>query len=807
MAEKVFSNGGRLLSEPTSNSVSSSVPVSRRGDRIVLNPLIKQPEGVFTAATYWEFLGRVGSKLEQINKLEKEQVQERIRAARELGILRQEYLRRLPFHFFAQCPYCGASVLQALDSFSLLGFHPELKSNELLADRIWHEGLPPRQRCRHTLLTMVAVNLHNLLPDDLPEWALLYRWGMGRGGGHFDSAPHLIVWPLIAQQTSAVIHALPIGRLDDPEPIHRYTAYAITYFFSDETNLYADEMWVPTDLGDAATGGVWHDTDLIKWVKAGRLYWMDPKDTSRLVQESEEEFPYANIQPQGWYEIAKGGTINGPKPYGRVWEGEAPAHDESFPKTIEYEWDELKKKRHFWRPVSATPEEIAYREAKRRAYRQAGHAVASCLIRTKGMVGVPPEDYPQLVSSFDYVTIEGQGPDWGKSQPAWRNLVSTMVVLLTGYVAERIGLFSQDRLLSWNRLLIESWSSPLIKQCLELARRRLEIPSHQDDAENTEQPSSPTERRAKEYVTSVFGLAANLCRSHSWYIDRVADALLRKKTLSQEEVFDIIEFTRATDEYLDRIDTQSNETWRWQRPDLRPNLYDLEYVEAQQKKVVTVAQDILDGRIGIIKGARLLSGLRYTVTRDEGDPDFLTFVGIGSETDHLPVGVEREFYAKDALVEKDKEIKRLEDRYQEWAFASCRALIARFADGEAIEQSIEEKLEEHFISSGDDLLGFLIDIDAYLEDTGIFRNVKVVRTGNPKRSLLATCELIPGSDKAQGVADILENVWLEELCYKHWENHVVQIHPDKVALFFITTSGDEPDALCVTGKIIVSINS
>ncbi|MBN2257476.1 MAG: DUF2283 domain-containing protein [Anaerolineaceae bacterium] len=335
-------DGSRLLSEPTSSSVPSPVPASEPGGKIVLDPLIKQAEGVFTAATYREFFDRAGRVLEQMNE-----------SAKDFQLLKQEYFQRLPIHFFAQCPYCDSPVLQPLDSFSLLGFHPALKIDELYWGRAWDEGKPPRQRCRHALLSTFSVNLEGQGPDDLPGWALRVVWGAQ--AREFDAAPIVMVWPLIARQTSAVVHALPMGRLDDPEPIHRYTAYCTTYFVGDESNLYEDEMWVPNDLGDAATGGVRIDTDLLKWVRAGRLYWMDPEDTSRLVKGPAEEFPYANIQPQGWYEFAEGGQVNGPRPYGRVWEGEAPTHDESFPKTIEYEWDEIKKKRHFWRPAGWRP--------------------------------------------------------------------------------------------------------------------------------------------------------------------------------------------------------------------------------------------------------------------------------------------------------------------------------------------------------------------------------------------------------------------------------------------------------------------
>jgi hypothetical protein len=143
-----------------------------------------------------------------------------------------------------------------------------------------------------------------------------------------------MVWPLVARHTSAVIHALPVGRLDDGEPNHRYTAYYVTYFAGDDTNLRTEEMWVYTDTGEPATGAVQCDRDVIKWVKAGRLFWLNPDDPGQLVRGPVEAFPYANVQMKGWYNILEGGRLDGPKPYARNWQGKAPPHDESFPETI-----------------------------------------------------------------------------------------------------------------------------------------------------------------------------------------------------------------------------------------------------------------------------------------------------------------------------------------------------------------------------------------------------------------------------------------------------------------------------------------
>jgi hypothetical protein len=111
----------------------------------------------------------------------------------------------------------------------------------------------------------------------------------------------------------------------------------------------------------------------------------------------------------------------------------------------------------------------------------------------------------------------------------------------------------------------------------------------------------------------------------------------------------------------------------------KPNLYDQSFVEAQQKQVVTIAREVLIGKIGIIEGARLLAKLRPTVTRDDFDPDFLPFVVIDSETGTLPIGKERELWASCALLEKDSEIRSAGEFYREQAVAACRVILERFA--------------------------------------------------------------------------------------------------------------------------------
>src|SRR5262245_27759350 len=45
-----------------------------------------------------------------------------------------------------------------------------------------------------------------------------------------------------------------------------------------------------------------------------------------------------------------------------------------------------------------------------------------------------------------------------------------------------------------------------------------------------------------------------------------------------------------------------------------------------ERRIVEVARAILAGTLGVIEGARSLSSLRPSVTEDDRDPDFVTFV-------------------------------------------------------------------------------------------------------------------------------------------------------------------------------------
>src|SRR5690606_22005273 len=142
-------------------------------------------------------------------------------------------------------------------------------------------------------------------------------------------------WLLTARHTRAVIHPVPIGRLDDPAFIPRYTAYFTVYFAADDSNLRDEGLWVGTEFGWAATEGVQIDEELSRWVAAGRLFWLEGPVRSRLVNTPAEAFLYGAVTPRGWYRIGPGGLVSDPEPFHLVYRGPALAHDDSLTRSFE----------------------------------------------------------------------------------------------------------------------------------------------------------------------------------------------------------------------------------------------------------------------------------------------------------------------------------------------------------------------------------------------------------------------------------------------------------------------------------------
>lgn len=100
----------------------------------------------------------------------------------------------------------------------------------------------------------------------------------------------------------------------------------------------------------------------------------------------------------------------------------------------------------------------------------------------------------------------------------------------------------------------------------------------------------------------------------------------------------------------------------------------------QDTEIVKVAQAILDDTMDLIEGSRILHGLGHDICADDHDPDFLIFVVIDSETDHLPIGEVRQLWSENVLVEKDEETRKIKAFYKDDVVQACSRLILRFGN-------------------------------------------------------------------------------------------------------------------------------
>jgi hypothetical protein len=205
--------------------------------------------------------------------------------------LDKRYHSRLPVYLLARCPICGGRVHEPVDTYSLngigwggigsikrgfgwFGFGDGLQT-----------GVSYEAECRHVEIVSVMVNLNGIQPDDVTQevWITSER-------------PFVMPPVLNLEQTYAVVHSLPIGRFDDIEPQHHYTAYFVTYFTNVDRRLY-NKVMQPAHEGYGLVAIDWADYDLLLWVKRGKLYWLDWDDSDLpLRHEPAGDFPYATVK-------------------------------------------------------------------------------------------------------------------------------------------------------------------------------------------------------------------------------------------------------------------------------------------------------------------------------------------------------------------------------------------------------------------------------------------------------------------------------------------------------------------------------
>lgn len=93
-----------------------------------------------------------------------------------------------------------------------------------------------------------------------------------------------------------------------------------------------------------------------------------------------------------------------------------------------------------------------------------------------------------------------------------------------------------------------------------------------------------------------------------------------------------------------------------------------------EAEILSVAKQLIVGRLGVIVASRRLSYLRHGAAHPIADLLDL-FVALDSETDTLPIGDVRQYWSSEALERKDQEIEHAEAVYREMALETANRLV------------------------------------------------------------------------------------------------------------------------------------
>lgn len=112
----------------------------------------------------------------------------------------------------------------------------------------------------------------------------------------------------------AVMHALPICRVEGGAFVPRYSLYIITYLSADPPEIIQRRWQIAPGWNFLIGPGYFHHIekeawDLTRWVAAGKLQWLDPDEPDLPLRTGPaEDFPYARIEGRRveWFQVRNG---------------------------------------------------------------------------------------------------------------------------------------------------------------------------------------------------------------------------------------------------------------------------------------------------------------------------------------------------------------------------------------------------------------------------------------------------------------------------------------------------------------------
>lgn len=218
------------------------------------------------------------------------------------------YRSKFPMQVLSVCPICNQTVSEAIDTFSLVGcgwWMHEPKGHGWYGRRFFNDDITLNQTssevsyisdCKCVQAVMYGVNLNGILPDDVRINDVYIS----------SERPNVFVPFLEKEDSYAVIHTLPIGRVTDNVWEPRYTVYFISYF-SKNLNAFKEAM---EPENTESRDFVWPyknlDYNLKHWIEKGKLFYLD----SNFKLQNDLSYPYLNMQGlEGRWKIKYGRLI------------------------------------------------------------------------------------------------------------------------------------------------------------------------------------------------------------------------------------------------------------------------------------------------------------------------------------------------------------------------------------------------------------------------------------------------------------------------------------------------------------------
>ncbi len=105
-----------------------------------------------------------------------------------------------------------------------------------------------------------------------------------------------------------------------------------------------------------------------------------------------------------------------------------------------------------------------------------------------------------------------------------------------------------------------------------------------------------------------------------------------------------------------------------------------EYIKSVRNNIGTIAIKMHEESIEYLEGSIELFYLFHEAELKQDDPDFLVFIAISSETDHLPLTEKvRSNWSQEALIKLEPEIRNTREWARNVSQKQLKSIIERFA--------------------------------------------------------------------------------------------------------------------------------